>query len=493
MRHTMSIHSLVLWTLSISAAPLACFRGDTQGLPCADDDACNELRCIDGFCGGPAAPCVSDDQCTSPLTCIAEGCRVPRPGSTDAVAVATSDSHTCAILASGQMRCWGSNAWWQLGQGLPVDARVSAPPAADIDLAEDGLSVVKVAPGGYHENYPEGGYTCALLSNGRVKCWGRGTQADPPGPAGWLGYENLDNIPVPIPPPTSEVARFIPLEGIHMISAGYLYTCATHGAPNTPGGELVCWGDSLFITGPEPIGDGKDEVGSLVFLPSVTASVAVREVVAGPTHVCAIDMTDALWCWGEGVHGEIGVVPPANLTTPASVLTDVVHVSVGRLHTCAVQRPADAVYCWGDNAEAQLGVDLALEQANEPTLADEVQISQGERILDIVSGHKHNCILVATSDGREVRCWGLNHMGQLGLNTDVEPASQPTPHRVKFTTAKGFPVQISAHIGHHTCAVFSEGEVWCWGSNTFGQLGNSGAPPAVTDGTAWKALPLDPP
>jgi alpha-tubulin suppressor-like RCC1 family protein len=89
--------------------------------------------------------------------------------------VTAGSHHTCALLSDGKLKCWGYNAYGQLGYGHTTE--LTTPPAAGVDL--DGVSAYQLAAGTYH--------TCALRSNGTARCWGHGG-------SGRLGLGNTSTI-----------------------------------------------------------------------------------------------------------------------------------------------------------------------------------------------------------------------------------------------------------------------------------------------------------
>jgi alpha-tubulin suppressor-like RCC1 family protein len=133
----------------------------------------------------------------------------------------------------------------------------------------------------------------------------------------------------------------------------------------------------------------------------------------------------------------------------------------GTHHTCAAKL-SGSVFCWGDNASGQLGDNSTMDRQ----LPVQVKLS-GTTVLagivQVANGDFHSCAL--KSDGT-VWCWGRNAQGQLGDTT---------------TTQKLLAVQVSNLTGvsaiaagwDHTCGVKSiDGSVWCWGAGVRGQLGN---------------------
>ena len=142
-------------------------------------------------------------------------------------------------------------------------------------------------------------------------------------------------------------------------------------------------------------------------------------------------------------------------------------VSVGSDHSCGIKADGTA-YCWGSDQYGQLGI------VHGDTLCGPVQsryrcspiprsVQPGLELASVSAGAEHTCAITIAGDAY---CWGANDQGQLG------DLSTGGPTLVRVPAPGGLPwVQISAGFSH-TCAVRSDGVVFCWGSNDRGQLGN---------------------
>jgi alpha-tubulin suppressor-like RCC1 family protein len=131
---------------------------------------------------------------------------------------------------------------------------------------------------------------------------------------------------------------------------------------------------------------------------------------------------------------------------------------LGDRHACARLADGD-VYCWGENDQLQLG-RVGSDPSPTPLRVD----VGGPRAHGLAAGSNHTC--AALEDGR-IACWGANGAGQLGPGTALGPGLLPVVHYLDAPAT-----QISAG-GNTTCAL-TEGahDVFCWGSNVHGQLGN---------------------
>lgn len=200
---------------------------------------------------------------------------------------------------------------------------------------------------------------------------------------------------------------------------------------------------------------------------------------------CALLGDRTVWCWGRNDENQVGYessdLCPERLSNgqarpvachmyprPVASATDVIAMSAGGAHTCAITA-AGAVRCWGANTVGQLGNGGVLPSSSA------VAVSAIANASAVASGGRHSCVI---SRG-EVWCWGANDRGQLGAQTTSENcdfagqliACSRTPVRVTSVTDA---VEVAAGVAH-TCARDGQGRVWCWGANNNGELGNGTA------------------
>lgn len=289
----------------------------------------------------------------------------PVGGITSAIAVATGDYHTCALLAGGSVKCWGNNEVGQLGNGSTT--------SSVIPVTVSGVgNAIAIAAGQYH--------TCVVLSSGAVKCW---------------GYNGLGNLG----DGTFEPVRSTPVGSVGIstavtISGGYHHSCATLSS-----GELSCWGYNS---------NGQTGGGGAV--PATVQGVTgATSVGTGFYHSCVSASTGGATCFGANYYGAIGdgTTTPRYSPTPATGVATASAISGGGFHTCA--RLSDATArCWGYNYAGQIGDGST---ANRLTAA---AVSGLSGVAAVATGHSHSC--AALTSGR-VKCWGNNDFGQVGDGT----------------------------------------------------------------------------
>ena len=351
-------------------------------------------------------------------------------GIENAVALTAGTSHTCALLETGGMKCWGYNFYGSLGNGNTADQNTP------VDVVGLGSGVVQMGAGYLH--------TCALLDSGAVRCWG-----------GWIG----SNTPQEMPGLGGGVAG---------IAVGNNHYCAL-GAD----GGVRCAGDNSE----GQLGDGttisRDQPSPVQGLPP-----GVTDIAAGARHSCAV-IGDAARCWGDDTYGQLGIGNSTRGWVELSTLRDTTYtdISVGLGHVCAITG-AGAAQCWGSNHRGELGIGepVGLEVAissPQPVTG----LSSG--VLRIVAGLNYSCAVVNGS----ARCWGYNINGQLGTG---DTASATTPAQVTGLSAGVTEIAISQDPDYqHTCAVVNGGAK-CWGYNYLGQLGNGDY-----DDTTPETTPVD--
>jgi len=298
--------------------------------------------------------------------------------------VSAGDYNTCAVLAGGKLKCWGYNFYGAVGDGSTTDRRTPK----QVEGLTSGVKSVSV--GGYH--------TCALLSNGKVKCWGYN-------PYGEIGNGTSGNE-FHTPKTVSNI------ENASHVSAGYYFTCATVKE------KAKCWGynsDGELGDGTE---DSRDKPTQVTKLDS-----NVKRVIAGYYQACAIIGDGRLKCWGYNGYGEIGTgdtggeyLKPQQV---AGMESGVSNVDPDYLFTCAVKD--GKAKCWGNNDEYQLGTG----DTDDRDVATQVT-GLTKNVVDVDTGYYNACALLES--GAE-KCWGSNDYGQVGINDTVNDQI-PTPKRV---------------------------------------------------------------
>lgn len=381
-------------------------------------------------------------------------------------AVTAGGSHSCGLATDGTAYCWGANDHAQLGDGTTIQRTTPV-------LVAGGLTFTMVGAGASH--------TCGATffdasSNGSGYCWGSNTY-------GQLGDGSTTQ--------RSNPTLVGPGANIDFISAGGDHSCSfAYGD-----GFVSCWGSNnhgqlgngsttatlaVVATTPTPCIPGVPVPGTSDY-PPPGASCPFSFVRTGGSQTCAeaggADIRTYEWyCWGANANGQLGDGSTTDRTGPT--LVDVGRVfaygalSVGDQHACGVafdshdpNAPYDQLvsgdaYCWGLNSSGQLG-DGSTTPRTSP-----VRVAGGLTFFALSAGGSHSCGLAGPATGSGTAfCWGDNTFGQLGNGTF---AGSATPVAV----AGGFTFTSITTGARHTCGVTTARVIWCWGDNSNGQLGD---------------------
>jgi alpha-tubulin suppressor-like RCC1 family protein len=265
-----------------------------------------------------------------------------------------------------------------------------------------------------------------------------------------------------------------------VIAASFVVSLgAIAGCYQAPGLPTEC---SITCTGECP-GDLRCENGFCVTGDEVCAP-AFQRVSAGAGYACALDDAGRLWCWGDNAHHQIDDSERLTIERPARIGTGRWDAIATGGHTCGI---ADGqLACWGRNDRGQ--ISGAIEgDVTQPT---EISVAGGPaRWTAVTAGHNSTC---AIGDGR-LYCWGAGDSGLLGsgATADVgEPAPVATSLDDWTAVAIGWGHDGSRNGVGHACAISASAGLWCWGSNSYGELGDGTATPSLVP--VQIALPAPP-
>ena len=358
-----------------------------------------------------------------------------------AVGISLGGRHTCAVLDNGSLVCWGWNNHGQVGDGSTTDS--NTPVAVNLG---DGTAVAVAA--GYN-------HTCALLDDNSVVCWGYNG-------FGQLGDETIVNKNTPTDVDLGD-------KTIAAIQAGNNFTCALF-----EDGSVTCWGNN------EDGQLGTGASGHSILSPQTvdTGDETVTAIDGGSGHSCGLfedgDSNVTLKCWGLNDSGELGIGHTDKRISPvlnSSVLVD--GLSLGNNHGCAIG--SNVLSCWGENSSGQLGLGDTGDRHNPVA----VNLGTGKTAKAVSARFKHTCAIL---NDDKIKCWGMGRSGRLG-NGGTNDSNTPVAVTMDSNTA----VKISIGVSH-SCAIFDDDKVYCWGQNSVGQLGdgtttNRNTPTVVDLGT----------
>ncbi|NBY46341.1 MAG: hypothetical protein EBQ56_00920, partial [Proteobacteria bacterium] len=434
-------------------------------------------------------------------------------------------NHTCGLTSSGTAYCWGQNSSGQIGDSTTTNQY--APVAVSGSLAFQSL-----AAHGYQ--------TCGIGINGLAYCWGRND-------LGQLGDGTRTNrtTPTRVSTPRTFSSLAIGQGFICGLETSGIRTCwgandagqygdGTTDSSNSPRtlsssrqlfslvagdayacGQFAqsgwsCWGDNTD----GQLGDGTS--ASKPVPTRVQGSLTFASVSVGGNHTCAVTASSDAWCWGANESGQIGDDSTIARTAPTRVGGGIAFASIsaGATHTCGVTATGQA-YCWGSNQSSQLGDGTTVAARTFP-----VPVAGAERFAAVSAFANQTCGV--TLDGitrcwggsstwkwsgatesttpksvtygldhacNLTSCWGGEHVASVGLLGNGAPWGSAQQSNISSPTAFS---SVDAGL-MHTCGLSASGNIYCWGANDHGELGDGTmrdrwTPVKVSGTTAFAAV-----
>lgn len=397
-----------------ATAAVGVCHGGTQSCVAGVWSACTGevLPAASEVCGNGA-----DDNCNGSVD---EGCSAPTPAP-HASSLSLGNVHACVTTESHQTSCWGGNPYGQIG--LIAATGVTRPTRAA------ALDAVQLAS---NENF-----MCLRRADGSVACTGINNY-------GQLGDGTTENRMVP-----STVSA---AAGATWIAAGYYHACAVVS------GTVRCWGrnDTLQLGATTTTTCSGTPCSNVpVLVSGITNAV---QVVGGLGYSCALVRDGTVRCWGDNTFGQMGIGATGGGNRGVTVvpgLSNVVQLAGGHQHVCAVLRDG-TVRCWGSNTFGQF-----LDTSG--TRPSPTAIPGLSGVVQLASSVNTQC---ARLTDNTLRCWGYNFYGQTGDGTTSTP-------RLTLATPMGLPPVADVAVGYwNTCARTASHDVWCWGWNLSGEVGD---------------------
>lgn len=360
------------------------------------------------------------------------------------VQVAATWTHTCALRDDGHVFCWGQG--WrgvngdgtQVSRSAPVQVKWAVEQRASAGLPA-GVHVASIGVGGSH--------TCAVLSDGSVRCWGDNSRGQVAG----LGAAGDAADPITVP------TRVAGLASVAAVSLELFSSIA-----RLADGRVAAWGAGrpVEVRNEPPL----DDVIERAFLTCGRRGGTVtctgdehRATISGAVqlalenaHACVVMKDRTVQCMGINAMGQLGDRTGVDRWTFAPVpgLRDVAQVAVGFDHSCA-RHTDGAVSCWGSGN--------AIGAAPGPVLVP-IRLALGE-VIDLAAGTGSTC---ARTRSGPVLCWGRYGHSAPGAAFSEKPVPVPW-----LAGAKALALGLS-----HSCAILADGAAACWGDNQHGQLGD---------------------
>ena len=395
---------------------------------------------------------------TSSLLVLA---RVFLAGSASVNTIDVGDAYGCGIITLGQGFCWGMNNHGQVG--AQTDSTCFNDIGPTVGTVNDSIVAttfpcslvpVRVSQTVDFTTISAGDSTaCGISVAGRAYCWGFGLY-------GQTGNGQTGDLAAP-----TLVTGALTFTSI---SVGGNHACGI-----ASGGVAYCWGDDRF----GQLGDSRVVLSTTPIPVSGGGGPAVlSSISAGYQHTCGLLNDGTALCWGRNNFGQLGNSSTSSSDTPVQVSTGAkfTSISAGGDHTCGITTGGTAL-CWGSNIVGQLGIGSSGDASTVPVAVaggltfSRISASNGTQFKPV--GFGHTCGLTTTG---AVFCWGDDADLQLGRGqftggngigtTPVQVAQGERAAGVTFTSV--------STGSRHSCAVGSDGNAYCWGSNVLGALGN---------------------
>lgn len=422
--------------------------------------------------------------------------------------VDTGYYHSCAILNDKNVKCWGYNAYGQLGLQHANNTGDAAGEMATVTALNFAQDVEHISIGAYHN--------CVLFANSTVTCWGYG-------PNGELGRENATTYgdgagedPTLLTPINFGAGRTV-----LQIDSGFHHSCAL-----LDNFKVKCWGynahGQLGLGHVTSLGNAANQMGdNLAYVDLGTGRTATK-IFAGGYGSCAYLDNGTTKCWGYNGETSVGTgaTPLQNIGDGAgemgdallavdwgSSVTNVLQIMPSQYSTCALldEGSSNSIKCLGRNESGSIGLEniaIGDEPGDLGSQISAVDFGTTDTIASIVAGADYTC--AHFSDGK-ARCWGYNYANVLGTNGG--PIFRGISHHLMGTNLT--PVIINPGLtikkmaGNRitygfACAILSNDALKCWGYNGYGMLGNDSvgniydivASPAINVGAGRYAIDM---
>ena len=361
--------------------------------------------------------------------------------------------HSCGISYDDKAYCWGARDNSQGGNGSSTNSGTPLPVTASGVIGNKPL--YKIGGNGYG--------SCVTDTAYKLYCWGQG-------PYGQLGNGAYSDSNVPV---NVNDAGVLLNKKNFIVGAGLWHTCVVT-AEYTP----YCWG----LNSSGQLGNGStanSNVPVAVTTSGALSGLKIRDVAGGSYNSCAIDTTNALYCWGSNSYGQLGTGNTASSTTAVAVPSTGVLAgkSIRKVsmydQTCAIASDMKA-YCWGQNVYGGVG-NGTTTNALSPAAVSTSGVLSGKKLTAIAAGFYSTCAL---SDEGKAYCWGYNSNGQLG-NGSTTNSTTPVAVTATGALAGKYLWTLTAGADFY-CAQATDGSAYCWGRNVYGQLGNGATANSTT-------------
>jgi alpha-tubulin suppressor-like RCC1 family protein len=388
---------------------------------------------------------------------------IPPPVLTGVAGIAAGGVHSCAVTVNHQVACWGSNYDGEMGVGTVAEEES---PTRYV-LAPTGtgrLGGVDEVIAGYY-------VTCALLTNGQVRCWGYNGD-------GQVGNGSAAET-IPRAKVVSNPTGTGPLTGVTQLTAGERHVCA-----RLSNGQVRCWGDNDY--GQLGTGGGSAGRPKVVRARSGTGPLTgVTQIDAGHSSTCARLSNGQAVCWGLNSFNILGGNRPATslVARPIIVragnglpLQGISQISIGYDNTC-VRYSSGRAGCWGNGESSANGNGTQNDYEHAVFVKDSSNQAALQGVVEIEVGSGGAC---ARRANKQVWCWGTGLL--VGDGSGSESSTARAVRNDADTARLGNVSDLDVGSGHG-CVATTGRRAFCWGSNYNEQVGPN-------DGDYTRATPV---
>ena len=252
------------------------------------------------------------------------------------------------------------------------------------------------------------------------------------------------------------------------MSVGNSHTCAL-----LEDKSVKCWGSNSYGNLGFPSRNIISDPSSITHL---EVGFPVKQIASGSDFNCVLGESGQVKCWGDNTYGQLGyghtnslgdsVEEPLLRIPLVNIGQGVKKLSLGYEHSCALLNDGN-VKCWGNNGFGQLGLGHKNKIGDNESVSTIGTVSLGQSAIDISAGHFHTCAVLAD---KNIRCWGDNQQGELGLGHVRFISGSVVPSFVSVLDFSDNVKQVFAGY-RRSCALFENNKVKCWGDADNGQLG----------------------
>jgi len=357
--------------------------------------------------------------------------------------------HSSLITQDGEVYIWGRNMYGGLGDSTRTSKSTPIDITSELNL-ESREIIIQMSLGNHH--------SAAVTSGGRLLTWGNNQY-------GQLGDDTTIDKLTPV-----DVTSQFNLnndEKIIQVSFNGVSSSAI-----TSDGRIFTWGGKTLDIGILVAESVPVDITSEF---NLNPGEKIIQVSLGGFHYSVITSEGRIFTWGQNDNGQLGDGTTTYSSAPIDITSQfsfdeeekIIQVSLGGSHSSVITSKG-RIFTWGENDNGQLGDGTTTDILTPYNITANFNLNQAERITQVSLGGFHYSVI--TSEGR-IFTWGSNFAGKLGDGTTVD-SSIPIDITSQFNLDAGETITHVALGLFHSSAITSEGRIFTWGENEYGQLGD---------------------